>query len=64
MKKEHVVIAGDFNAEIGARREGEDSWVLGEKGYGKRNARGNWLLQWAIKNDFIISNTHKSTNKP
>ena len=45
---------GDMNAKIG---KGRHSNVVGNWGLGKRNERGDRLLEYAVKNDLRIMNT-------
>ena len=56
-KKEHVVIAGDFNAEIGTRRETDNQKLIGEWSVGDQNYRGFWLKRWCELNELSIANT-------
>lgn len=50
-----TIIMGDFNAKIGQGEAGE--WV-GKYGLGKRNERGDRLLQFCIEKDLTVTNTH------
>ena len=56
-RNKHLIIAGDWNAEAGARQNGEEDGALGEHGHGIWNGRGNWLVKWATMNELVISNT-------
>ena len=51
------IIAGDFNAQVGAQKEYDDSCILGAHGYGQRNGRGDWLLQWCTTHRLTLGNT-------
>ncbi|CAK1599374.1 unnamed protein product [Parnassius mnemosyne] len=50
-----ILVQGDFNAKIG---EGKVSDIVGSFGLGKRNDRGDRLLQFCEEHGLIISNTH------
>jgi exonuclease III len=50
----NLVIMGDWNAVVG---EGEDHEVVGKFGLGKRNERGNKLVDFAVRNQLVITNT-------
>ena len=56
--KRHIIICGDFNAQVGSRSEGESKRTLGNFGFGSSNSRGEWLKAWAGKEQFVITNTH------
>ena len=43
-----AMVCGDWNAVSRKRLEAEDARVIGDYGIGARNARGSWLLHWAI----------------
>ncbi|CAG4978895.1 unnamed protein product [Colias eurytheme] len=51
------LIIGDFNAKIGQPKPHENL-VLGNYGYGIRNARGDRLIQYAQENKLSIMNTY------
>lgn len=56
--REITMLIGDYNAKIG--REPGDEYlrkVIGKYGLGKRNARGERLLQFCTENNFFIANT-------
>ncbi|CAG4913137.1 unnamed protein product [Colias eurytheme] len=53
---EKVILLGDLNAKIGQRKP-EESTILGPYCYGKRNSRGEKLIQYALKNKFTIINS-------
>jgi len=52
--QENTIILGDFNAKVG---EGRQENVVGPHGLGTRNERGDRLVEWAKRNDFVIANT-------
>ena len=58
-KREHrtCVLIGDYNAIVGSSQAGDDDGILGAYGVGSRNARGEWLLQWAAFHQLVIANT-------
>ena len=51
------VIAGDFNGQVGPRQEYDDPNTIGAHGYGQRNDRGEWLLQWCVAQGLVLANT-------
>ena len=53
---------GDFNAKVGVQYE--DSYgAVGRHGYGKRNNRGDRLVDFCVKNDHVITNTQFKQKK-
>ena len=50
----NVIAMGDFNASVG---EGNDEKVVGKYGLGKRNDRGQMLIEFCKKNKLVITNT-------
>ncbi|XP_073960575.1 uncharacterized protein [Choristoneura fumiferana] len=52
----NTISMGDFNAQIGTPKKYESS-VTGKYGYGKRNVRGQRLIQYAQENNLKIINT-------
>lgn len=58
--KEHthknLILMGDFNAQIGERRNGEE-FILGPFSYGKRTRNGNKLIELAFENNLKVLNT-------
>ena len=50
-----VVILGDFNAKIGKNEE--ENGNVSSFGLGERNERGDRLMDFALENDLIITNT-------
>lgn len=55
-KSEVVYVIGDFNAKIGIQKTGEEK-IVGEYGYGERNARGEKLITWLWQKGFTVGNT-------
>ena len=49
-----LIITGDFNAKIG---KGSFQDLVGNHGLGRRNQRGDRMLQFCIENNMIIANT-------
>jgi exonuclease III len=49
------LILGDFNARVGQRLPGEEK-ILGKYCYGKRDKRGETLLQFCHQNNLVITN--------
>src|SRR5271156_3493502 len=47
---------GDFNATIGKQQDGENH-VLGRHGAGRRNERGDRLVEFATSRNLYIANT-------
>ena len=56
-QKRIIVLAGDWNARIGQHIDGDGSRVMGKFGYGAWNARGQWLIDWALLNRLSIVNS-------
>ncbi|XP_059045043.1 craniofacial development protein 2-like [Achroia grisella] len=52
-----LIIMGDFNAKIGHPQPHENI-IMGKYGYGKRNKRGERLIQFAYENKLSIMNTY------
>ena len=50
-------IGGYRNAVVGNRMEGDVAVTLDVFGYGERNARGRWLVNWATTQGLTIANT-------
>jgi hypothetical protein len=55
-KSEIVVLMGDFNAKVG-KSEGEVGGPVGRFGYGKRNTRGERLVNFCAANGLYVTNT-------
>jgi exonuclease III len=55
-RKDMKVVIGDWNAKVGTDNVGWEQ-VMGRHGYGERNERGERLLEFASKNDLLITNT-------
>ena len=51
---EVTIVMGDFNAKVGEQRDGK---TVGPYGLGKRNDRGDKLVDWCNENKMFISNT-------
>ncbi len=54
--KDLVIIMGDFNSQIGSRKKEEET-IIGPYNYGKRNDRGEKLVQFCLENNLKIINT-------
>ncbi len=54
--KDWVIIMGDFNSQIGSRKKEEET-IIGPYNYGKRNDRGEKLVQFCLENNLKIINT-------
>lgn len=52
----NIILMGDFNAKIGVPRL-EEYLVMKQHGYGKRNDRGQRLVDFALENKLTIINT-------
>ena len=57
-RKRHVILTGDFNAQVGSRMEDESRTTVGRFGMETCNSRGEWLKSWAGSEHFVIANTH------
>ena len=57
-KNRRFVCAGDFNAVVGQRCDGDVVDVVGNHGLGVRNSRGSTMVTWASLEDLCIVNTH------
>lgn len=58
--EENLIILGDFNATVG---EGEEKNIVGKYGLEIRNPRGEILLEFYVRNNLIITNTHFQYHK-
>lgn len=56
------LLIGDFNASIGQKRKGEDH-IMGRNNYGKRNDRGENLVNFAGQHNLKIANTYFEQEK-
>ena len=56
-RTEHLVIAGDFNAEVGVRQVIDNQKLIGEWSIGEQNYRGFTLKRWCELHDVSIANT-------
>ncbi|XP_059062408.1 uncharacterized protein LOC131855180 [Achroia grisella] len=56
-----VIVMGDFNAKIGARKKDEQN-VMGIWNFGKRNGRGQTLVDFCIENGMSIMNSYFKKN--
>ncbi|XP_045455664.1 uncharacterized protein LOC123665395 [Melitaea cinxia] len=54
---EKIIILGDFNAKIGQPKK-EEKPVMGQYGLGRRNERGERLLEYAFEYRLAIINTY------
>eukprot|EP00973_Karenia_brevis_P075066 10430224-Karenia_brevis.AAC.1 len=52
-----MVVGIDANAVVGGRVEGDSDQVVGDYGFGLRNARGDWLVTWCLVHELGIANT-------
>ena len=55
--KRSIFIGGDWNAVVGQWMKGYVADALGTFGHGERNARGQWLVDWAATQGLTIANT-------
>ena len=51
------ILVGDWNAVVGPQQLGDDEGIVGLYGVGGRNARGEWLVQWASSHQLAIAST-------
>ena len=56
----NVTVMGDWNAAAG---EGQDGQNIGKYGLGKRNERGQRLVEFCLRNKLVITNTCFSAHK-
>ena len=52
-----MILGGDFNAQVGGWREGDDCQVIGISPLQHRSARGEMLTQWCWLHSFCIANS-------
>lgn len=55
-KDENLILMGDWNASVGRGKEEEEE-VVGSFGVGRRNHRGDRLIEFCTKHKFIVTNT-------
>ena len=56
-RKDHIIVGGDFNAEIGAHNEQDDAKYVGRFSMGEINSRGAWLKRFCYFKNLTIANT-------
>ena len=56
-RKEDVIVAGDFNAEVGERNEFDNPHFVGKHSCGVTNSRGAWLKRFCELKSLVIANT-------
>ena len=54
----HIVITGDFNAQVGKRNDDDNTTTLGPFALEPSNSRGDWLTSWATSQHLVITNTY------
>ena len=50
-----ILVGGDFNAEVGAKQQGEDESIIGKHAEGPRNRRGEMMAKWAWDRKLVIA---------
>ena len=55
-KTHFTIITGDFNAKIGKKEDAKEI-AMGNFGIGHRNERGRTLLDFALKNNLLITSS-------
>ena len=55
-----TIIMGDWNASVGDQSEGK---IVGKYGLGKRNGRGERLIDFCKERDLVVTNTWFKNNK-
>ena len=58
--KNNVIIMGDWNSVVG---EGQDGGEVGQFGLGRRNERGEKLVEFYRRKKFVITNTWFQNHK-
>ena len=53
----HIILAGDFNAEVGSCMEWDDGTIIGPSPLHNRSARGEWFISWCSLQELRLSNT-------
>src|SRR6478609_3391860 len=51
---DNVIVMGEFNAVV---EEGKEDRVVGKFGFGKRNDRGERLIEFCMSQNLVITNT-------
>ena len=54
-KGNRCIVVGDLNAEVGTRSEHDNPRIIGENSMLRRNARGEWLVQWCTARDMVVA---------
>jgi len=54
----HIILAGDFNAQVGKRGDDDHCRTIGNFGMEPANSRGEWLTTWANSQHLILTNTY------
>ncbi|CAH2090099.1 unnamed protein product [Euphydryas editha] len=52
-----VLVTGDFNAKIGQQQKTDNNQIIGRFGFGKRNERGERLIEYATEHKLAVMNT-------
>lgn len=52
----HIILMGDFNAQVGARQNNEEH-VLGKFGHGKRSRNGEKLVEFLMEHNLTVLNS-------
>ena len=53
-----LIIGGDMNAEVGPRKGGDDGWIIGPFGEGKRSTTGEAMMEFCQEQAFTVVNTY------
>jgi hypothetical protein len=53
----NLIVAGDFNAEVGTRTDDYDDFTIGENPMRSRSCRGDALLKWCTYHKLVLTNT-------
>ena len=56
-RQDILIIAGDFNAKVGRKRNKEENGTVGNAGLGERNERREIFVDFALANQLAIKNT-------
>lgn len=57
LKKDTIIICGDFNSKIGQISDPNESLCMGQHSRGRRNENGSALIEFCLNNHFFISNS-------